>query len=205
MKQISKSYLFLIFIFGLFSCFLLSKAKEYVSPQKLQEDSFLLARVIYESDFRPTYLIALWRGGSPIGIAIEEYFRYKGEPIRNHTAVRVSAYKGSEQKQNVQVYNLEAITKEIKSDDRLLIVDDIVDSGNSVSELLKDIREQCGENAPKEIKIATIYHKPKFASIMPDYYLYETDKWVVFPHELEELSVGEIREHKGLKISNILK
>jgi len=85
-----------------------------------------------------------------------------------------------------------------------LLIDDLVDSGNSILRLLQDIREQCGENTPKEIKIATIYHKPLSSSITPNYYLYETDKWVVFPHELEGLTEDEIRMHKGLTIASIV-
>ncbi|MFC1842397.1 phosphoribosyltransferase [Candidatus Dependentiae bacterium] len=204
MGQIKKYYTIFIVIFGLYNHLLFSAEKEHVNAQQLLEDSFRLAKVIFESDFRPTHLIALWRGGAPIGIAIEEYFHYKKRPIEHHAAVRVSSYRENDQKEDVQVYHLEAVIKQIKSSDRLLIVDDLVDSGNSVLRLLKDIREQCGENTPKEIKVATIYHKPASASITPDYYLYETDKWVVFPHELEGLTASEIEKYKGASVARIV-
>ena len=37
------------------------------------------------------------------------------------------------------------------------------------------------------IKIASVYYKPATSSIFPDYYIHDTNKWIVFPHELEGL------------------
>jgi hypothetical protein len=43
-----------------------------------------------------------------------------------------------------------------------------------------------------------VYYKParRKVDITPDYYVHETDKWLVFPHELDGLSEQEIRDHK---------
>ena len=86
-----------------------SKKIQSISAQQLLEDSFSLAKLVFESNFRPTFLIALWRGGTPIGIAIEEYFSYKNAPIKNHTAVRVSAYNHDQLKNTAKVFNLEYV------------------------------------------------------------------------------------------------
>ena len=178
--------------------------KTYVSADQLLEDSFRLAKEVYESDFKPTYLIALWRGGSPIGIAVEEYFRFKKQPIINHTAVRVSAYNHDKLKPEVTVFNLDYIVKTITSEDRLLIIDDVVDSGASIEKTVSEIQKQCGKNTPKEIKIAAVYYKPAHASIKPDYYLYANNNWIVFPHELEGLTSDELKR-KSKNIAEILK
>ena len=55
----------------------------------------------------------------------------------------------------------------------------------------------CKKNTP-EIRVATPYFKPEKNKTdrKPDYYLYETDKWLVFPHELEGLSLQEIENNK---------
>ena len=37
----------------------------------------------------------------------------------------------------------------------------------------------------------------------PDYYLHETDQWLVFPHELDGLSLEEILENKP-ELSNLI-
>ena len=53
------------------------------------------------------------------------------------------------------------------------------------------------KNTP-EIRVATPYFKPtkNKTKRKPDYYLHETDKWLVFPHELEGLSMQEIKDNK---------
>lgn len=211
MKPIKKILLiFSIAICSFFSLLLNDTNKKntkkiYVSPQQLLEGSFKLAKLIFESNFRPTFLIALWCGGAPIGIAITEYFSYKETPINNHTAIRVTAYNGDKLKKEVKVFNLDHVIKTIKSDDKLLIVDDVVDSGRTINKVLEKIKTECDKNTPRDIRTATVYYKPQTASITPDYYLYETDSWIIFPHEIKGLTIKEIASHKGVEISNILK
>ena len=49
-----------------------------------------------------------------------------------------------------------------------------------------------------EIRVATPYFKPKNNKTdrVPDYYIHETDQWLVFPHELQGLSMDEIKANK---------
>ena len=79
----------------------------------------------------------------------------------------------------------------------MLIVDDVHDTGVSVDQIINDIKKACKKNTP-EIKVATPYFKPNNneTSRTPDYFLHETDQWLVFPHELEGLSAKEIAENK---------
>ena len=62
---------------------------------------------------------------------------------------------------------------------------------------IEDLKSACKKNTP-EIRVATPYFKPSnnMTKFQPDYYLHKTDKWLVFPHELEGLSIDEIRNHK---------
>lgn len=46
--------------------------KKYISAQELLEDSFRLAAQVYEDGFRPQFIVGIWRGGAPIGIAVQE-------------------------------------------------------------------------------------------------------------------------------------
>ena len=46
--------------------------KQYLSAQELLNDSFELGLRIYKSGFRPSFIIAIWRGGTPVGIAVQE-------------------------------------------------------------------------------------------------------------------------------------
>jgi len=174
--------------------------KRYIGAQEFLEESFKLAELIFKSNFRPTFLIALWRGGAPVGMIIDEYFSYKNVSIGQHLAVRVSAYNHDKLKDSVKVFNLDYVIKNIKKNDSLLIVDDIVDSGASMEALLKELKVRCGKDMPHDIKIASVYYKPKTSSIVPDYYLYAVNEWLVFPHEIEGLTIDEIKTCKVLEL-----
>ena len=50
--------------------------KFYIGAEDLLADSFRLARRVHQSGFEPTFIMALWRGGAPIGLAVQEYFAY---------------------------------------------------------------------------------------------------------------------------------
>ena len=52
--------------------------KIYIQAQDLLEDSFRLADAVKSDGFEPTFIVALWRGGAPIGLAIQEFFAYHG-------------------------------------------------------------------------------------------------------------------------------
>ena len=88
--------------------------------------------------------------------------------------------------------------KHLKSSDQLLIVDDVHDSGLSIAEVIKQLQLACADNIPATIKIATPYFKPVNikSATRPDFYLYETDKWLVFPHEIQDLSRQELLQYK---------
>ena len=171
--------------------------KHYIRSEDLIQDSFRLAWQVYEDGYRPNYIIGVWRGGAPIGIAVQEFFSVLGVPS-DHIAIRTSHYKGIDDRSTeVQVYGLNYIIKQVESDDSLLIVDDVHDTGVSIEKIVSDLQAACKKNTP-EIRVATPYFKPSKnkTSRTPDYHLHETDKWLVFPHELDGLSIEEIRANK---------
>ena len=85
----------------------------------------------------------------------------------------------------------------MKQNDSLLIVDDVYDSGMSINKVIEELQEACKKNMP-EIQVATPYFKPKNnkTNRTPDYYIHETDQWLVFPHELQGLTLEEIKSNK---------
>ena len=171
--------------------------KHYIRSEDLIQDSFRLAWQVYEDGYRPNYIIGVWRGGAPIGIAVQEFFSVLDVPS-DHIAIRTSHYKGIDDRSTeVQVYGLNYIIKQVESDDSLLIVDDVHDTGISIEKIVSDLQSACKKNTP-EIRVATPYFKPSKnkTSRTPDYYLHETDRWLVFPHELDGLSIEEIRANK---------
>jgi hypoxanthine phosphoribosyltransferase len=160
------------------------------------QDSFKVASQVFEDGFRPDFIVGIWRGGAPIGIAVQEFFEYKDAPT-DHIAVRTSSYYGiNQQSKEIKVHGLHYLVENANAGDKLLIVDDVFDSGRSIEALINQIHSLMRLNAPKEIRIATPYYKPKNnktqTNLVPDYYVHESEEWLVFPHELSGLTKEEI-------------
>ena len=114
--------------------------KHFIQAKQLLQDSFELAWQVYQSDFQPNYIVGVWRGGAPIGIAVQEFLDVLGVES-DHIAIRTSYYSSmGERKKNEQVYGLNYIIKKLESEDSLLIVDDVHDTGVSVKQIIKDLK-----------------------------------------------------------------
>lgn len=172
--------------------------KTYLSANQLLIDSFALAEKIYLSGFKPDFIIGVWRGGAPVGIAIQEHLDYLGVHT-DHIAIRTSSYTGiNEQEQHVRVHGLDYIISNVNADDKVLLVDDVFDSGRSVAAIFDRMRKKCRLNMPHDMRVATPWFKPSknMTQMKPDFYLHETDQWLVFPHEIKGLTREEIAQHK---------
>lgn len=172
--------------------------KQYITAQELLDDSFRLGLKVLESGFRPDFIVGIWRGGTPVGIAVQELFEHIGKGC-DHIAIRTSAYETIEQRnKSVRVHGLNYIVKNAGSEHCLLIVDDVFDTGLSITAVIESLKRLARRNAPHDIRVATVYFKPanNRTNRRPDYYIHETDKWLVFPHELKGLSPEEIALHK---------
>ena len=179
--------------------------KTYITAQQLLEDSFRLAHQVYEDDFRPEFIIGIWRGGAPVGIAVQEYFEFKGVET-DHISVRTSSYYGiGQQSKTIRVHGLHYLIENANAGDRLLIVDDVFDSGRSVDALIKQIKKQSRLNTPSDIRVACPWYKPgkNAVDFEPDYFIHKSEEWLVFPHELAGLEVSEIAKGKS-DLANIL-
>ncbi len=97
----------------------------------------------------------------------------------------------------MQVHGLEYLLERIGANDRLLLVDDVHDTGLSIDRAINALESALDAPMP-EVKIATPYFKPanNQSGHVPDYFLHETDQWLVFPHELDGLSIEEIAANK---------
>ncbi len=172
--------------------------KEFISAQRLLEDSFELGVNIIDSGFRPSFIVGVWRGGTPVGIAVQELLDFFGVKT-DHISIRTSFYEGIGQRSDtIRVHGLQYLVDSIDADDGLLIVDDVYDTGLSIQAVIEHLREKARRNTPNDIRIATTYFKPRNnrTDRAPDYYVHETDRWLVFPHELHGLTPEEIKRHK---------
>lgn len=172
-------------------------AKTVLSAQDLLEDSIELGIRILQSGYEPTMIIAIWRGGTPVGMAVQEVLTYCGIES-DHIAIRTSSYVGVDKRGAVAVHGLNYIIKKICHDDRVLIVDDVFDTGNTIAAVINELSRRARDNTPDDIRIAVPWFKPSRneTDLVPDYFLHETAEWLVFPHELDALTPDELREHR---------
>lgn len=171
----------------------MAPAKKFISANELLDDAFRLGAEILASGYIPDVLIALWRGGTPVGIAIQELLAFKGHE-NLHFAVKTRHYSAIDERHNdIEIEGIDTPLQSITPTSKVLIVDDVFDTGLTLNSLINTIKGNFGDSSP-EIRIATPYFKPgsNRTSRKPDYYLHITDKWIVFPHELTGLSDGEI-------------
>lgn len=168
--------------------------KTVLSAKDLLEDSFHLGVKILESGYEPTLIIAIWRGGAPVGMAVQEVLQYCGIES-DHIAIRTSSYTGVDERGEVAVHGLNYIIKKVCREDRVLIIDDVFDTGNTIKAVVEEIRVRARGNTPEEIRIAVPWYKPtrNQTDLRPDFYLRETAEWLVFPHELDALTPEEMR------------
>lgn len=74
-------------------------------------------------------------------------------------------------------------------------MDDVWDAGTTMMAVLEKLRVM-----NVEVRVAVVYFKPRrnVYKNIPEYFVKETEKWLVFPHELEGLTGTELREHFNL-------
>ena len=123
--------------------------------------------------------------------------------------MRTSSYYGiNKQSKEIKVHGLHYIVENANAGDSLLIVDDVFDSGRSIFALKEKLSELMRLNLPRDIRVACPYYKPKNSKVemVPDYFIHESEEWLVFPHELSGLTPDEIIEGKSdlVNIQDIL-
>jgi len=176
--------------------------KRFIAADDLLLDSFQLAANICQAGFKPDFLVGLWRGGSAVGIAVQEGLDYFGIKT-DHIAIRTS-YTGLsdyskmvDKADGIRVHGLQYLLENLSSEHSLLIVDDVYSTGSSVSAVIETLSRKTRRNLPKDIRIATVWYRPTDRTIRPpDYFVHETKDWLILPYELSGLSIEELRTHK---------
>lgn len=178
--------------------------KRFLDEETLILDSFRLGVQIYASGFRPSFIVGLWRGGSTVGIYVQECLQTLGINA-NHIALRTS-YRGqphyqqmvADQGAGIRVHGTQYLLETLNREDSLLIVDDVFSSGHSVEAVLKRLQTHLKRNMPEHVKIATLWQRTGFnaTDLQPDFVLHHTEAWLVFPYELSGLTQVEIAKHK---------
>ena len=166
--------------------------KFYLGSEKLLLDSFKLARMVWDSGWKPDVLIALWRGGTPIGVAVHEFLEYAGWSVR-HMAVKTASYTGIGERQEARLEFAREVLGAISDTDKVLVVDDVLDSGGTMRAVLDSLN---AGNRAGAARSAVVYWKPSAGrhGVTPDYHVGILEKWIVFPHELQGLTRAEVAQ-----------
>ena len=173
--------------------------KTFIAADDLLTDSFRLAAKIAEADFRPDFLVGLWRGGSAVGIAVQEGLEQFGIAT-DHIAVRTS-YRGADsyadmvnKANEIRVHGLEYLIDNVSSRHKMLIVDDVYSTGSSVMAVIQHLSRKARRNLPGDIRTASVWFRPSERTLRaPDYHIHETSDWLVLPYELSGMSIEELR------------
>jgi len=164
--------------------------KIYLSANDYLRDSFRLARMILDSGWVPDDVIALWRGGAPVGVAVHEFLHYHGLRPRHRTLKCVSYTGLKAHTTEVVLEGADEVFGSVVRRSRVLIVDDVFDSGNTARAVLERL-------APYAVdaRLATVYWKPSQnkTTLRPDFHVRQTEDWIVFPHELDGLTPDEVK------------
>lgn len=183
-------------------------SKEFLTYDTIRNNGFRLARRMWEDGFIPDVLYVSLRGGSSLGNAIHECFKLMnkgGKPIL-YAAVVAHSYSDTNEQLKMMVDGWTYAPDYLRSGDKILLIDDIFDSGATINYLVSVFLEK---GIPRrDIKIAVhdykIFHMKKDKEpIQPDYwcrkhdvYSDADDHWIHYMgHELAGLTSEEVERH----------
>lgn len=147
----------------------------YVAPtwEQMGEYTFELQKKIISSGQSFDRIVALAKGGLTWARTLTDWLDI--DPL---SSVRLKSYSG------VGKANEPEITQPLAdpiAGERVLLFDEVIDSG----ETIKKAQEYLRVMGAKSVKTAALCYKPR-SIVVPDYHAFETDAWVVFPHEIRE-------------------
>jgi len=182
--------------------------KEFLNYDVVRNNALKIAHRIYHDGFIPDVIYVSLRGGVYLGNVISEYFKVvqrRARPVY-YAAMVARSYTGVQESEEVKVEGWTYQPDALRTGDKVLLVDDIFDSGKTINHLAKIIMEK---GIPrKDLKVAV--HDYKYFCdntsqypIQPDYWarkhvLTKDDDslWIHYmSHELIGLSPGELEEH----------
>lgn len=174
----------------------------HIDPDEFLIDTFRLGKKLFETGFRPRHAVSIWRGGTPVGLGVDAYFRSQGLQI-NHTTIATESYVGIDQRGEVTIKGLEHLIKVVCPEDGLLIIDDVYESGQTIKKIIETLRREARANAPEQIYVGTVHSKPdkhEYTEV-PIVSLRELDGdvWIDYPHELSDLVVDDDPDDKLIR------
>ena len=169
--------------------------RKYLKPSydEIRELSLALYYKVRSSGFDPQVNVGIGRGGLFVLRSLQDFYAASKRKIPYLVAV-AERYMGIDRAGRVSIKYMNARGVRGK---RVLVIDDVADYGYS----LMAVKEKLEERGVSEVKTATLHVKP-WSKLIPDYYIVETDAWIIYPWELYE-SIGQILELLADEDANI--
>lgn len=180
--------------------------KEFLSYQTIRNNALKLAYRMHREGFTPDIIYVSLRGGAYMGNVISEYFKVIKKPEDRpvfYAALVAHSYRGVKAQDKIRVDGWTYSPEHLRTGDKVLLVDDIFDSGRTINHLVGVLLEK---GIPRsDIKIAVHDYKirdyvKEALPIQPDFYCRahrilsaDQDNWIHYlSHELVGLSHEEI-------------
>jgi hypoxanthine phosphoribosyltransferase len=182
--------------------------KEFLPYDVVRDNALKLARKIYSDGFIPDVIYVSLRGGAYLGNVISEYFKvikHQSRPVY-YAAVVARSYTDVRKSDQIKVEGWTYAPEHLRIGDKVLLVDDIFDSGKTINHLAGIILEK---GIPRQdLKVAVhdykyFFDKKDQLPVQPDYWcrkhelsVNDEDCWIHYmSHELVGLSPQELEEH----------
>lgn len=138
---------------------------KYYSYENFKDDTrSLVAKIGY---FKPEAIVAIARGGLSISHALAE-----GMEIRDVQSIRTEFYDGQIKRDKIAIFG----SCSFKDVSRVLVVDDISDSGETLDAVMNYLKS---EFSGIEFKSATLFYK-ETSIHEPDFWINIADDWIDF-------------------------
>ncbi|WP_257929448.1 putative nucleotide phosphoribosyltransferase [Campylobacter lari] len=138
----------------------------YYTYEEFQKEIIPFTRKIKE-EFNPDVLLAIARGGMTLG-----HFLAEGMGNRNLFSLNSIHYEDTQKLDTIKIFNI----PDLSSYKKVLLVDDIIDSGETMIEIKRVLMEKYPH---LELRVASVFYKPS-ALLIPEFYIKEAKEWIDF-------------------------
>jgi hypoxanthine phosphoribosyltransferase len=182
--------------------------KEFLQFDVVRDNALKLAHRIYREGFIPDVIYVSLRGGAYLGNIISEYFKivHKGARPVYYAAVVARSYTDVAKAESVKVDGWTYSPDYLRVGDKVLLVDDIFDSGRTINYLAQIILDKGIPRKDLKIAVHDYKHftdKQEQLPIQPDYWcrkhdvsIHDEGYWIHYmSHELLGLKQKELEEN----------
>ena len=129
-----------------------------------------IARAVIASGYQPEVIVAIARGGLPLAGCLSYLL-----DVKTVATINVEFYTGVDSRLPHPVMLPPLLDLSDFADRRVLVVDDVADTGNTLAMVFEMLNPVCAE-----VRDAVIYHKPQSIRV-PNYFWRTTSAWIDFP------------------------